>query len=426
MIEQGIYFLGREPYGEQHDGLYTTWIYESEKAIYARCYDEMSFSVFNELSNDEELVRGRDVYCANDKNTHITLFDSHTSSSTTRYRPYSELRAYRYAIETRTREKSVHLTSCAKLKKAYYYNNAIAAVLHNNNTIRRREYPQKATISVETLPSVKRKLGRFYFDREKCHVTVNMVFGNAWRKNRNDVLTIEPITCLELSFERGLTIEGVHRLADRIDACFYLLTYRKCQFERLGVVDYRGNSFKYADLRNSSTEVPHGIRIKENYVDALSKLLDYILAVDEFGDNGLSTFIRFTDTPSYLEVAFTEYYRTLEFVYRRKTNNYKTDKILPTYIKRYNDIFRRIYPNDNPMVIENELKNLRNFFVHYGYFVKKLPIPTRKIHNPDRWVDVDINYIARASKLVKVFAFLSIYESAGIEFDQNEMFNQII
>lgn len=87
-------------------------------------------------------------------------------------------------------------------------------------------------------------------------------------------------------------------------------------------------------------------------------------------------------------------------------------------LKKYQNI-KKIYFNDqDDTVIEEEVRSLRNYYSHNGYYIKELAVPT---FDPKYYKKVDIQWIYDVKNFIKIVSYLEVYSLAGINVDENKL-----
>ena len=85
-------------------------------------------------------------------------------------------------------------------------------------------------------------------------------------------------------------------------------------------------------------------------------------------------------------------------------------------IKKYQYLKKQYFANKSDEEIEEELRSLRNYYSHEGYYLESLPIVRNKIII--RLKNVDVQWKLDTKNFVKKLAYLEIYAMAGIMIDE--------
>ena len=90
----------------------------------------------------------------------------------------------------------------------------------------------------------------------------------------------------------------------------------------------------------------------------------------------------------------------------------KNPTFLIKILKEYKELKEHFFKKQKDEEIEEEIRSLRNYYSHEGYYVEKLPIPT---DNAKRYKELDYQWIYNVSKFVKIVAYLELYKLCDID-----------
>ena len=74
--------------------------------------------------------------------------------------------------------------------------------------------------------------------------------------------------------------------------------------------------------------------------------------------------------------------------------------------------------------IEEEIRSLRNYYSHTGYYIDNLQLPIPTDH-PKRYKTIDTKWLYDVLKFVKVSAYIEIYKLCGLSIDWNKIIYEI-
>jgi hypothetical protein len=84
-------------------------------------------------------------------------------------------------------------------------------------------------------------------------------------------------------------------------------------------------------------------------------------------------------------------------------------------IKKYPFLKNKYFGNKSDEDIGDEIRSLRNYYSHSGYYVDNLPIPTEK---PKRYMNIDVQWKFDVKSFTKLVSYLEIYSVVGIIVDE--------
>lgn len=424
MLSKDIYFGAIKPFDLQTTDLFPVLIEEENDELFIKSFDSQNLDSLYQDVDKNGFTYGKDLYCANSENKHITLFDTFPKNTNYSYRTSTQLLCKRYAIETSNTNNECHLTKKTNIKSFRYYSDSIDE-LFVNNTISDNSSEFSSILKVEVAPKSVIPIGKIYINEYKTIANMSLEFGSRWEMHKKQNYEINAINYLSLSFNKSLKLNQIHSLAKKIDAAFYILTGNKNGFRFLSLKTHKGNEYDYYFKEQKQKNSFHFLALKDDCPSYLLKLLTYILNADDDIANAISPFINFNKSSALLDVSFSEYYRALEYMHKQENGNYSEKLILNFYIADYPKIKKYYYKNVTTKILEENLRNLRNYFVHYGYYIKYLPIPTERIKNPRRKVKINHAFLYKAQKFLKTLSYAKLLDVCGIDFDENDLIRTI-
>ena len=424
MLNKDIYFGAIKPFDLQTTDLFPILIEEENDELFIKCFDSQNLDSLHQKVDKNGFTYGKDLYCTNSNNKHITLFDTFPKETNYSVRSSTKLLCKRYAIEKSNNLNEYHITKKTNIKSFRYYSDSLGE-LFVNNTISDNSSKFSSILKVEVKQKSVIPIGTIYINEYKTIANVSLEFASHWEMRKKQSYEINAINYLSLSFNKSLKLNQIHSLAKKIDAIFYILTGNKNGFKFLSLKTRKGNEYDYYFKEQKQNNTFHFLSLKDDYPSCLLKLLTYFLNVDDDSANAISPFINFNKSSTLLDVSFSEYYRALEFMYKHEKGDYRETFILKFYIADYPKIKKYYYKNVSAKILEENLRNLRNYFVHYGYYIKYLPIPSERIKNPTRRVKINHAFLYTAQKFLKTLSYAKLFKVCGIDFDENDLIRTI-
>lgn len=122
---------------------------------------------------------------------------------------------------------------------------------------------------------------------------------------------------------------------------------------------------------------------------------------------------------------FLQYYKVLEVIdyEKQKEKGKGKDKcFLKKYLKKYPKLKDYFFKGIDINTLESEIRSLRNYYSHDGFYVENLPIPT---DNPKRFKKITVQWLYDVKRLIKIIAYNEIYDKAAITIDELELTNYL-
>ena len=92
------------------------------------------------------------------------------------------------------------------------------------------------------------------------------------------------------------------------------------------------------------------------------------------------------------------------------------------YLKKYPKLKDYFFKGIDINTLESEIRSLRNYYSHDGFYVENLPIPT---DNPKRFKKITVQWLYDVKRLIKIIAYNEIYDKAAITIDELELTNYL-
>lgn len=202
----------------------------------------------------------------------------------------------------------------------------------------------------------------------------------------------------------------------------FLLTSGRSK--ELTIYDNKKNSYELHNAKNNDKEAKQPVFYldkRENNIINFEKLFNLLINITNDNSNSFFPFLNFDRNVTSTEIQFLEYYRVLEFTdieMRKKLNKGKNPTFLIGLLKKYQNI-KKVYFNDQEnSIIEEEIRSLRNYYSHNGYYIKELPVPT---FTPKYYKKVNIQWLYNVKNFIKIVSYLEIYSLAEIKVDENKL-----
>lgn len=219
-------------------------------------------------------------------------------------------------------------------------------------------------------------------------------------------------------------MDVVLKISSRLDCVIHLFLLTSGRSKELTIYDTKRNSYEFYNIKNSDKEKKQPVFYldkRENNVTNFDKLFNLLVNKNNDNSNSFFPFLNFDRNVTSTEIQFLEYYRVLEFTdieMRKKLNKGKNPNFLMGLLKKYQNI-KKVYFNDQEnSIIEEEIRSLRNYYSHNGYYIKDLPVPTV---TPKYYKKVDIQWLYDVKNFIKIISYLEVYSLVGINVDENKL-----
>ena len=260
--------------------------------------------------------------------------------------------------------------------------------------------------------------------------TINIYLKSNFKYNHS-YIDVEKISIIDrssiiLKFRKSINISEVYKLIQLLDSTIHLLVLTKKRHRRINIFDYCKNKFLYRDkntyiMQNAKRERNFSICKREESFEVFIKLFKNLYNFEKDNKNALFPFIEFDRKNSSAEISFLEYYKVLEylsFLEQKEEGKGKDRLFLRKKLEKNNGLCKHFFNNQNIEEIEEEIRSLRNYYSHTGYYVDMLPIPTEA---PRRYKKIEINWLYNVYKIIKVLAYLEMYSYCGININYNNI-----
>ncbi len=393
---------------------------KSETGIELKVNNIEEATVFNLTTKRGKLIESKMLYVVDSKLNTFTLLNAFYKGSTYRAISYSTLYATKYvAGATQPEKEIVHFTKKTKIKKMYYYQNDLNYIFNNPSvSVKRKIIPKSKYISIEANRKKDILLGNIIIDNNEVKVFLINSF-NSTNFTRN--INVVPTNYLRLEFKHFVNFDFAYKIKRRIDTVLYMLIFTNNVSNKLEFVDTKKNIFIYFDLDSRHNEkvltLPSFNSKKENLI--FINLLNLFLNITNEEINAFLPFLDFYRNKPSVEIEFLEYYRMLELIAKiknQKLGKGKNPIFMLQLINKHQYLKSQYFDNQLDEELEEELRSLRNYYSHEGYYLDLLPIV--KNQKIIRYRTVDSQWKVDTKNFIKKIAYLEIYYMAEIKIDE--------
>lgn len=379
--------------------------------------DIEKFSTFDSDDNEfGKLIRTKIFYGINSKYQPLTLYHCSITNSTLNIIPYSIVTSQMYIIGNEAQSAILHFTNKTKVEKFKYYNDNIKYIFPSSSMIIKRKENE---MNIEAKKEKEKMISCIDYNDNK--ITIKLVSsythsGNIYNFN------IKPVSFFEVSFQKSIDLDMVLKISRSIDSIIHLFLFTNGRSKELTLYDTKKNSYEYHDLRYNDKEEKQPIFYldkRENSISNFNKLFKLFINIDNANSNSFFPFLNYDRNINLMEIQFLEYYRTLEYInmeLQKKKGKGKNNLFLLQLLKQYPKVKNVYFNNIQDEVIEKEIRSLRNYYSHEGYYLKELPVPTR---SPKYTKKVDIQWLYDVKMFIKTIAYLEVYALAGIKINES-------
>lgn len=328
-------------------------------------------------------------------------------------------------------EKIEHFTTQTKIREICYYNDSIRHIFANDSI--NLEYKLKSNslkfIKVTGKKVKKEKIGDLIItDNNIIEIFLSKDFSSSHKYINNEKIIIKDNSHFILKFKKGIIFENAYKYILLLDSIIYLMTFLKRRHKTIFIKDFRKNSYLCRDkkidfeerkIKNRNFLICDKINSKETFMN----LFNNMYSINEESKNALFPFLEFDAKQSILEVKFLEYYKTLEYIKLKeneKKGKGKNHTFLKEILKENLTLKEKFFGTQNEDEIEEEIRSLRNYYSHTGYYIDKmqLPIPNE---SPNRYKNIDSKWLYDVFDFLKVSTYVEIYKLCGLSIDWNDI-----
>lgn len=388
-----------------------------ENEIELKVNDVEMFNTFDTWkSKSDEIIETKIFYGINSQYEPLTFFNASVTNSTFKAIPHSTISSNMYIIGRQATEPILHFNEAkTKIKEFSYYNEDLVNIFGASAISIKNNFTNN-----ETIINAKKKT-----PEEICKITcdgyeikIYLVYSYKEYGNLSGI-RIEPATYLNIKFSKAVYLEEVLKINNRLDSVIHLFILSKKKNKVLDLIDNKKNKYTFYNLKyNNEDKKKSAFYLDENKdrIENFSKLLNLLMKVDNENSNGFFPFLNYDRSTRSQEILFLEHYRVLEYMnilsQKKKTKGKNPTFLLPL-LKKYKVVKDRYFPNQTEEEVEEEIRSLRNYYSHYGYYIKELPVPTDE--NKTKYMKkIDYQWLYNVKSFVKIISYLELYSLADI------------
>lgn len=387
--------------------------------------DVEKFNTLNIYSKEYgKLIKTKIFYGTTSRNQPITFYRCTINNTTFNSIPYSIITSQMYIIGNEVKDQIVHFTDKTKIRKIRYYNENIRHIFPNNTiTI----IQNKKTVKVEAKKKKAINLVHINFDNNT--MTIKLV--NSYKYNYKGIdncLEIKPLSFFEIHFNKSVYLNEILKISQLIDSVIHLFLLTKDKCSELKLYDTKGTSYQFFNLlyNNKENKPPMFYLDKfENNITNFEKIMNLLISINDENSNSFFPFINYDRNVRSVEIEFLEYYRVLEYTNtesRKKQGMDKNSTFLLELLEKYKFVKERYFNSQSNIEIEREIRSLRNYYSHNGYYITELPVPT---FNPKYYKKIDSQWLYDVKCFIKTIAYLEVYKLANINVDEKYIMSHI-
>jgi len=419
-------YINSKPFSKLSSNNNRIIITEKEKNLEIKVEGADKYSCFDNLvDNFGNIMSSSTFYGIDSKYCPITFFGSFITN--TSYSSISSLiiKCSSYVIGRESFNEITHFTTETKIKKINYYNDDLIYFFSNNPMRIKRSKDGEINIYAKREEPVK------LFDIKYKNNLIDMYLIQSFNSNGNIYdYSIKPIAYLQFVFKNEIVLEDIEKLISCIDSTLHMciLNQRKSYVCTLYTDDSLSYNLYKCKYRN--TEVDNKIRYNmihgDNTIEDFKKIFKIFLNIDFKDNNSFSPFINYNIKLGFHELDFLQYYKVLEVIdfNKQKIKNEDKDKrFLLKYFKKYEQLMNSLFKDYNIKKLEAEIRSLRKYYSHEGFYVELLPVPTDK---PRRFLTLDYSWLKKVILLIKTISYLEVYSMADININELEVLQHLM
>lgn len=385
------------------------------------------YESFKEFEGPGKLIESKLYYGVNSKNCPITFFNANIKNTV--YSPIctSTIFSNMYAIGKCANDSIRHLKPNTRIRKFNYYNDNLIDYFNNNSIqIKKNINMRKTTIQAETTKPLL--LFNINYKRKNLKIYLMHTFDGIGNIYDYD---IKPCTYLQIVSNKALILDDILQLKSCIDSTLHMCLLIKSRDRLLTLFDFKKCIYKFYNYRIKvdSSKKKSLFSIcddKKEKVNVFEKIMNLFVNVNFENSNTFLPFINFDKEVNYYEIEFLQYYKVLEtidFERQKQNGKSKSKDFLLKYLKKYDLLKQYFFKNEDIIKIEREIRSLRNYYSHEGFYVEKLPIYVgNKI---EYYKDIDYQWIYDVKRFVTILAYIEVYNKAGVKIDELKLINYL-
>lgn len=394
-------------------------INEKENKLELKTNDIEKFNTLDFYNNKfGKLTQSRKIYGIDSKYHPLTFYRCNIVNSTFNAIPHSIITSEMYVIGNESLSKIIHFTDKTKIRKMTYYNESIGQVFFNNSIVLKSK---ENKLELRARKPNKVRISKFQYNGNS--IILDLINNYSYSYTLTNV-DIRKKSYFELSFLKSISLDEALMISSKIDCIFHMFLLTNTQSNHITLYSTRGYSYEFYDMKCNVDNKRNVFYLdkQENAISNFGKLLTFFMSFPKGSDNNaLFPFLHFYRKIPSLEIEFLEFYRVLEFIdtnNRKKQGIGKNSNFLIQLLKKYPNLKATFFGSQKNDEIEAEIRSLRNYYSHDGYYVDILPIPTE---NPKRYKKIDVQWLYDVRSFVKTVAYLEIYSLANVTVDEKKI-----
>ena len=374
------------------------------------------------------------IYAVDSKLTAITALRINPTSTSFSAISTSKLRSDLYFVKqgVKGEEDIKHFTANTKIKELHYYNDSIDRIFYNDAYKSEYKLNKNNTlkyIKISGKSKKSEKIGEINLKENTIELFVNKDFSVNYQYENNRKIILTNNTHLIIKYKKGVTFEEVYNTIMLLDTTIYLMTFLKRRHKNVLVKDFKKNKYVCNDWKRENTEKKIKDRrflicdvkdSKNNFINILKN----IYVINDKNKNALFPFLEFDTKQFSLEIKFLEYYKAIEYIkYQENIRNGKGKNklFMGDIIKNNTSLKNRFFKTQSEDEIEEEIRELRNYFSHEGYYIDKLPI--KEGGRVKREKIVNRKWLNDVFEFTRICAYIEIYKLCEIDVSWEDIIN---
>lgn len=320
-----------------------------------------------------------------------------------------------------------HFTVKTKISKIEYYHPDLRNIFGNasyNASIKFRKDDSVKSIKIEAKRLQQKTIGNIIMNQNKMYIKLDSNFEFTEECDSYREIKIKDKSKIIINFKKAIDIQEVYKLVKMLDSTIHLLMLTRKRHNKIDIYDYKKNVYYLRDKRISeeisrNKKDKYLVCRKDETAKNFIQILKVLYELDENSKNIIFPFLEYDRKGTLLEIQFLEYYRTLEYLEKernKRENKGKNNTFLFNILKEYKEVKEKFFEDQTDNEIEEEIRSLRNYYSHEGYYIDKLPIPT---NNSKRYKTVEVKWLSRVKKFVEIVTYLEMYKLCGVNIKNN-------
>ena len=318
--------------------------------------------------------------------------------------------------------KIKHFTTSTKIHELIYYNDSLSRIFFNDSFVYKYKLKKNIleSITIKGKKKANIEIGNINMqNNNSIKLILAKDFKCKHQFNDTERITIEDNSHLILKYKKGVCFDEVYKDIRLIDSSIYLMTHLKRRHKKIEIKDFRKNTYLCKDFNiekigNKANDIRFLICNREDSKEVFCNILQNFYRIYDEDKNALFSFLEYDSSNSSLEIKFLEYYKTIEYIKmlenKEKGKGIGT-KFLLDILSENQSLKKCFFGNQEINNIEEEIRSLRNYYSHTGYYIKDLPIPTK---NPKRVKKIDTKWLYNVLDFMKIATYYEMYKYCEI------------